>query len=54
MDHNGPDVTDDAAMIEMGGGRVEVFLGDRTNIKVTTPEDLVVAEALLAMREKQR
>lgn len=47
------DVTDDAAMIEMGGGRVEVFMGDRANIKVTTPEDLVVAEALLAMREKR-
>lgn len=47
------DVTDDASMIETLGERVEVFLGDRTNIKVTTPEDLVVVEALLAARERQ-
>ena len=47
------DVTDDAAMIEMGGGRVEVFMGDRSNIKVTTHEDLIIAEALLAARERQ-
>lgn len=46
------DVTDDASMIEIGGGRVEVFMGDRSNIKVTTPEDLVIAEALLAARER--
>lgn len=45
------DVTDDASMLEAQGVPVEVFMGDRANIKVTTPEDLVIAEALLAARE---
>ena len=44
------DVTDDASMLEERGVEVRVFMGDRTNIKVTTPEDLIVAEALLAER----
>jgi 2-C-methyl-D-erythritol 4-phosphate cytidylyltransferase len=47
----GDDVTDDAAMIESMGLSVQVFMGDRTNIKVTNPEDLAVAEALLALRD---
>ena len=47
----GDDVTDDAAMIESMGLSVQVFMGDRTNIKVTNPEDLAVAEALLGLRE---
>ncbi|MBM3959791.1 MAG: 2-C-methyl-D-erythritol 4-phosphate cytidylyltransferase [SAR202 cluster bacterium] len=40
------DVTDDAAMIEAIGGRVAVFEGTSWNIKVTTPEDLLLAEAI--------
>ncbi|MBI3333625.1 MAG: 2-C-methyl-D-erythritol 4-phosphate cytidylyltransferase [Candidatus Omnitrophica bacterium] len=39
--------TDDAALIEAIGGRVRIVKGSFRNIKVTTPEDLVVAEALL-------
>ena len=42
------DVTDDAAMVERLGIEVRVYEGDYANIKVTTPEDLAVAEALLA------
>ena len=42
------DVTDDAAMVERLGQPVRVFMGSYRNLKVTTPEDLVVAEALLA------
>ena len=42
------DVTDDAAMVERLGAEVRVFAGDPANVKVTTPSDLVVAEALLA------
>ena len=38
---------DDAAMMERLGVSVRVFSGDDANIKVTTPEDLVIAEALL-------
>ncbi len=45
------DVTDDAAMLETIGEPVKLFAGDRRNIKVTTPEDLALAEALLATRD---
>jgi len=44
------DVTDDSSMLESQGIAVEVFMGDRANIKVTTPEDLIIAEALLLAR----
>ncbi|MEX2599067.1 MAG: 2-C-methyl-D-erythritol 4-phosphate cytidylyltransferase [Dehalococcoidia bacterium] len=46
------DVTDDAAMLECLGIPVRVFPGAYANIKVTTPEDLAVAEALLAQRRQ--
>jgi 2-C-methyl-D-erythritol 4-phosphate cytidylyltransferase len=41
------DVTDDATLIERLGHRVAVFPGAYTNIKITTQEDLIFAEALL-------
>lgn len=40
--------TDDAAVVERYGGRVTVVDGDERNIKVTRPEDLRLAETLLA------
>jgi 2-C-methyl-D-erythritol 4-phosphate cytidylyltransferase len=43
--------TDDASLVERDGGRVEVIAGEKTNIKLTSPEDLVFAEAILAERE---
>jgi 2-C-methyl-D-erythritol 4-phosphate cytidylyltransferase len=45
--------TDDAALVERNGGRIAVVKGDYTNIKVTTPEDLVIAEAILKMRGEE-
>lgn len=42
------DVTDDAALAERLGYRVKVYMGSPRNLKVTTPEDLTLAEALLA------
>jgi 2-C-methyl-D-erythritol 4-phosphate cytidylyltransferase len=42
--------TDDAWLIEHGGGVVRVVPGDRANIKVTTPEDLRIADLLLCER----
>jgi 2-C-methyl-D-erythritol 4-phosphate cytidylyltransferase len=42
--------TDDASLIEDAGGRVAVVAGERTNIKMTSPDDLVLAEAILAAR----
>ncbi len=44
------DVTDDAAMVERIGGKVRLFMGSYENIKVTTPEDVAIAEALLRAR----
>ena len=41
------DVTDDAAMVESLGHPVKMFLGAYENIKVTTADDLVIAETFL-------
>ena len=38
--------TDDASLVEATGGRVVVVEGDPTNLKITTPHDLDVAELL--------
>lgn len=46
----GADATDDAALVESAGGRVVLVDGDPHNIKVTTPTDLLVAEALIKER----
>jgi 2-C-methyl-D-erythritol 4-phosphate cytidylyltransferase len=48
------DVTDDAAMVETTGGKVKLFLGSYENIKVTTPEDLSLAKAILESRREAR
>jgi 2-C-methyl-D-erythritol 4-phosphate cytidylyltransferase len=40
------DVTDDALLVEMQGVRVRIFAGSYTNLKITTPEDLALAEGL--------
>ncbi len=45
----GLDVTDDAALVERLGIKVKVVMGDYRNIKITTKEDLVIAEALLTL-----
>jgi len=41
------DVTDDATLVEMTGQPVRVVRGRYQNIKVTTAEDLIFAEALM-------
>lgn len=43
--------TDDASLVEAAGGRVVLVPSPRTNLKVTTPEDLRLAELLLADRD---
>ena len=48
------EVTDDAAAVEQLGYRVKLYPGDETNIKVTTPEDLLLAEAALRARAAQK
>lgn len=42
--------TDDAALVEATGHSVKLVEGSYTNIKITTPEDLELAEALFKMR----
>ncbi len=45
--------TDDASVYEANGKSVTLIQGNYENIKVTTPEDLIIAQALLlAMKEK--
>lgn len=46
----GIEATDDCALVESMGEPVRVVMGSPSNLKVTTPEDLVVAEALLRAR----
>lgn len=43
--------TDDSALVERMGGRVRLVMGEYENIKVTTPEDIAVAEAFMRRRE---
>jgi 2-C-methyl-D-erythritol 4-phosphate cytidylyltransferase len=46
-----PSFTDEATVVEAYGDVVYLTEGERSNIKVTTPEDMIVAEALLKARE---
>ena len=41
------EATDDATLVEQLGYRVKVYPGSDSNIKVTTPEDLSLAETIL-------
>jgi 2-C-methyl-D-erythritol 4-phosphate cytidylyltransferase len=44
------EATDDAALVEALGHEVRIFEGSYGNIKVTDPDDLIIAEALLRAR----
>jgi 2-C-methyl-D-erythritol 4-phosphate cytidylyltransferase len=39
--------TDDASVLEANGGQIQLVQGDYKNIKITTSEDLLFANALL-------
>ena len=41
--------TDDASVVEYSGEKVSLCEGDPLNIKITTPNDIVLAEAIMAM-----
>lgn len=45
-----PSLTDDASVAERSGNVISLFEGSYENIKITTSEDLILAEALLAAR----
>ena len=44
-------LTDDASVAERSGHAISLFEGSYENIKITTPEDLLVAEALLKAQQ---
>jgi len=39
--------TDDSALVELYGGKIRIIEGSYRNIKITTPDDIVIAEALI-------
>jgi 2-C-methyl-D-erythritol 4-phosphate cytidylyltransferase len=45
-----PSFTDDATVVEKAGFNIQLVEGNRENIKITTPTDFIIAEAL--MKEK--
>jgi 2-C-methyl-D-erythritol 4-phosphate cytidylyltransferase len=45
--------TDDASLVERLGKKVQIVLGDYRNIKITTPEDLLLAEAFVAAEKRE-
>lgn len=45
-----PSLTDDASVAERAGHIISLFEGSYENIKITTPEDLIVAAALMESR----
>lgn len=47
LGRQGVEATDEAALAEKAGHRVQLVEGSRRNIKITTPDDLIIAEALL-------
>lgn len=46
--------TDDATVLEQSGIPIHLIQGDPFNIKITCPEDLILAEAILKMAESWR
>lgn len=46
--------TDDAQLIEAAGHPVYLVTGSTTNIKITTPEDVALAQAILQSRPKPK
>jgi 2-C-methyl-D-erythritol 4-phosphate cytidylyltransferase len=48
------DATDDASLVEQLGYQVKIYMGSYENIKVTTPQDLALAEVCLARNLGER
>ncbi len=49
----GWDFTDDCALLEQAGHPVELVPGSQTNLKLTTPEDIPLAQAILKVKETE-
>ena len=48
---SGWEVTDDAALFEKVGLPVQIVMGEETNLKITTKQDLAIAEFILNQRQ---
>ena len=46
--------TDDASVVEFSGEKVSLCEGDYLNIKITTPSDLALAEAIIERRNEDK
>lgn len=53
-EEDGIQATDDAFLVERLGHPITLIQGDYTNIKITTPEDLALAEALFDRGKKKK
>lgn len=49
-----PGITDEASLAEKLGYAVRIVASDSTNLKITHPHDLIVAEAILRARKEQQ
>lgn len=45
--------TDDSSLVERNGGKVHIVPGDYRNIKITTPDDLILAESFLSAMKRE-
>ena len=48
-----PTFTDDASVVEMAGHNVTLVEGEKENIKITTPVDMTIAEAIISMQDEE-
>ncbi|MDY0234841.1 MAG: 2-C-methyl-D-erythritol 4-phosphate cytidylyltransferase [Gudongella sp.] len=44
--------TDDSSLVEKNGYPVKMLMGNYDNIKITTPEDLIIAESFLKQKDR--
>jgi 2-C-methyl-D-erythritol 4-phosphate cytidylyltransferase len=44
------DFTDEATVVEIAGHEIRLIEGEETNMKITTPADMKIAEVLLGRR----
>ena len=49
-----PNITDEASLAERLGYPVQIVVSDSTNLKITHPHDLLIAEAIMRAREESR
>ena len=50
---NGSATTDDAAILELSGHQISIMGGSQYNLKITTPEDFIIGEALAPLLNEQ-